>query len=96
MAGIPTQGLRLPRSFKRSQRTLLGLPVPRAQKKDNTIVHANITSLIPINHLRIFSVMITDWETNFTDLQANEFGNLGNNNSGNIPGRESSCNLYRN
>ena len=28
--------------------------------------------------------MITDWETNFTDLQANDFGNLGKNNSGNI------------
>ena len=37
-----------------------------------------------INYLRIFSVMITDWETNFTDLQANDFGNLGKNNSGNI------------
>ena len=35
-----------------------------------------------INYLRIFSVMITDWETNFTDLQANDFGNLGKNNSG--------------
>ena len=30
-----------------------------------------------INYLRIFSVMITDWETNFTDLRANDFGNLG-------------------
>ena len=30
-----------------------------------------------INYLRILSVMITDWETNFTDLQANDFGNLG-------------------
>ena len=28
--------------------------------------------------------MNTDWETNFTDLQANDFGNLGKNNSGNI------------
>ena len=28
--------------------------------------------------------MITDWETNFTDLRANDFGNLGKNNSGNI------------
>ena len=28
--------------------------------------------------------MITDWETNFTDLQANEVGNLGKKNSGNI------------
>ena len=37
-----------------------------------------------INYLRIFSVMITDWETNFTDLQANDFGNLGKKNSGNI------------
>ena len=37
-----------------------------------------------INRLRVFSVMITDWETNFTDLQANDFGNLGKNNSGNI------------
>ena len=37
-----------------------------------------------INYLRIFSVMITDWERNFTDLQANNFGNLGKNNSGNI------------
>ena len=37
-----------------------------------------------INYLRIFSVMITDWDTNFTDLQANDFGNLGKNNSGNI------------
>ena len=37
-----------------------------------------------INYLRIFSVMITDWETNFTDLQANDFGNLGKNKSGNI------------
>ena len=36
-----------------------------------------------INCLRIFSVMITDWETYFTDLQANDFGNLGKNNSGN-------------
>ena len=36
-----------------------------------------------INYLRIFSVMITDWETNFTDLQANDFGNLGKK-SGNI------------
>ena len=35
------------------------------------------------NYLRIFSVMITDLETNFTDLQANDFGNLGKNNSGN-------------
>ena len=37
-----------------------------------------------INYLRTFSVMITDWETNFTDLQANDFGNLVKNNSGNI------------
>ena len=37
-----------------------------------------------INYLRIYSVMITDWETNFTDLRANDFGNLGKNNSGNI------------
>ena len=37
-----------------------------------------------INYLRNFSVMITDWETNFIDLQANDFGNLGKNNSGNI------------
>ena len=36
-----------------------------------------------IKYLRIFSVMITDWETNFTDLQANDFGILGKNNSGN-------------
>ena len=36
------------------------------------------------NCLRIFSVMITDWETNFTDLQANDFGNLAKNHSGNI------------
>ena len=28
--------------------------------------------------------MITDWETNFTDLQANEVGNLRKNNSGNV------------
>ena len=32
-----------------------------------------------INYLRIFSVMITDWETNFTDLQANEVGNIRKN-----------------
>ena len=37
-----------------------------------------------INDLRIYSVLITDWETNFTDLRANDFGNLGKNNSGNI------------
>ena len=38
-----------------------------------------------INYLRIFTVMITDWETNFADLQANYFCNLfGKNNSGNI------------
>ena len=37
-----------------------------------------------INHLRIFSAIITDWETNFKDVQANDFGNLGKNNSGNI------------
>ena len=37
-----------------------------------------------INYLRIFSVMITDWETDFTDLRANDFGNLGKNTSGNI------------
>ena len=35
-----------------------------------------------INYLRDFSVIITDWETNFTDLQANDFGILGKNNSG--------------
>ena len=29
-----------------------------------------------INCLRDFSVMTTDWETNFTDLQANGFGDL--------------------
>ena len=28
--------------------------------------------------------MITDWETKFTDLQDNDFGNLGKNNSRNI------------
>ena len=28
--------------------------------------------------------MVTYWETNFTDSQANDFGNLGKNNSGNI------------
>ena len=28
--------------------------------------------------------MITDWKTNFTDLQAKDFGDLGKNNSGNI------------
>ena len=28
--------------------------------------------------------MITDCETNFTDLEANDFGNLGKNNSGSI------------
>ena len=28
--------------------------------------------------------MITDWETNFADLQANDFGNLGKKKSGNI------------
>ena len=28
--------------------------------------------------------MIADWEANFTDLQANDFGNIGKNNSGNI------------
>ena len=37
-----------------------------------------------INYLRILSVIITDWETNFKDLQAKYFGNLGKNNSGNI------------
>ena len=37
-----------------------------------------------INYLRIFSVIITDWDTNCTDLQANDFGNVGKNNSGNI------------
>ena len=37
-----------------------------------------------INYLRIFSAIITDWETNFTDLQANDFGNLGKYNSGTI------------
>ena len=30
-----------------------------------------------INYLRIFSVLITDWEINSTDLQANHVGNLG-------------------
>ena len=35
-------------------------------------------------YLRNFSVKITDWETNFTDSQANHFGNLGKNNSGKI------------
>ena len=28
--------------------------------------------------------MITDWETSLTDLQVNDFGNLGKNNSENI------------
>ena len=28
--------------------------------------------------------MITDWETNFTDLQANDSGHLGKNNSGSV------------
>ena len=37
-----------------------------------------------INYLRIYSVMLTDWEINFTDLRANDFGNIGKNNSGNI------------
>ena len=37
-----------------------------------------------INYLRNVSVMIADWETHFADLQANDFGNLGKNNSGNI------------
>ena len=37
-----------------------------------------------INCVRIFSVMITDWETDFADLQANDFSNLGKDNSGNI------------
>ena len=37
-----------------------------------------------IHYLRIFLVMITDWKTNFTDLQANAFGDLGKNYSGNI------------
>ena len=37
-----------------------------------------------INCLRIISAMISDWETSFTDLQANDFGNLGRNNSGNV------------
>ena len=37
-----------------------------------------------INYLRILSVINTDWETNFKDLQANDFGNLGKNNSGNL------------
>ena len=37
-----------------------------------------------ISYLRIFSVMIADWETNFKDVQANDFGNLSKNNSGNI------------
>ena len=36
-----------------------------------------------INYLRIISVMITDWETDFTDLRANDFGNLGKDSSGN-------------
>ena len=35
-----------------------------------------------INYLRVFSVMITDWGTSFTDLQANDFGILCKNNSG--------------
>ena len=37
-----------------------------------------------ISYLKIFSVMISDWETNFTDLQANDFGNPGKHNSGDI------------
>ena len=37
-----------------------------------------------IDYLKIFSAMITDWETSYTDLQANYFCNLGRNNSGNI------------
>ena len=37
-----------------------------------------------INYPRIFSVVIIDWETNITDLQANDFGNLGKHNSGNV------------
>ena len=37
-----------------------------------------------MNYLRIFSVIITDWETSFTDLKGNDFGNLGKNNSGNV------------
>ena len=37
-----------------------------------------------IKYLRIFSVMIADWETNCRDLLANDFGNFGKNNSGNI------------
>ena len=37
-----------------------------------------------INYLRIFSVMIPDWETNFKDVQANDFGNLGKRNSRNV------------
>ena len=38
-----------------------------------------------MNRLRIFSVMIRDWETNLLkDVQANDFGNLGKNHSGNI------------
>ena len=28
--------------------------------------------------------MITDWDSHFTELQVNDFGNLGKNNSGNI------------
>ena len=34
--------------------------------------------------LRICSVMITDWETNFIDLQANDFWQSWKNSSGNI------------
>ena len=37
-----------------------------------------------INYLGIFSVMITEWEKNFTDLQATDFGNIGKNISENI------------
>ena len=36
-----------------------------------------------INYLRNFSVIIRDWETSFTDLQANDLGILGKK-SGNI------------
>ena len=36
------------------------------------------------DYLRLFSVMITDCETNFPDLQANDFGNLGKNHFGDI------------
>ena len=50
----------------------------------NILVGNKSVVITGINCLRIFSVMITDWETYFTDLQANDFGNLGKNNSGNV------------